>query len=1184
MRSDRGPWRRGALAGVLLVIACMNVQAQSSRGREAGKAGAAGIASDYRRFRLYPHLDRAYRLISKNKLADAKLELDTCLELEGKDAVVWQTYFDVLYRLKDYDGLVARFKDLDELRGDGRLRQYYLLAQLERQDLEDVLDNLKSPGGRNDRLAKIELQRIASRFIDLARAQEKPELLAAFLSTVPDPALSPPILYEAADALRSMGRASDADATYRRVVGAADAGTLRVEAYKALASLSYEQQHQTQGREFLTRAHDLQPRDLSVIRSLADLAAARGDWGEAVRWSREWMNLSQGASRDDRYRAAMGLGRAYVRLSQLDRAGEAFTQALEVRPNDVDALVAAAQIHQQQGWLTEALGELRTALNVAPSGNLNAQVGLLTAQLGRHRDALPYLERAVALGVSDALATALFAQLGYTYAALNQPSAAVAAFNRALPQSPNQAAIHAALGYASFSLDDFPSAIKHFEESLALHDDPHVWRGLTVAYARAGKTDAAARAVAHLQQVPNGEALLDAELWSQMADAAFRTGGFREAATLFRQASAHANGQGWSALARAAESLERVDALSDAVAIWEELAASNRAPADLRGGAAERAGYTHLRLGDRDGAASSFQLAIRLGHDSWQIRLDRALVLSQLARWQEALDESLASLQRHQSARGNIAAAQCFKMLDKPGMAIYHFSRSLEETADLDLKVQNLDSKEQKYVLDELTSLYANEANYEESSKVAARSLRISADPSVALGLARVQRRLGRKNDARTTLDAIDTASLPTPLKLAVLDEEAGLSVELGDKPRALRTLQRAAAVEPTDSRLFQLGTYSRDVGDFDKAVASLRASLAAAPGNLRYREALGYTYLRAGQLRNAADMLAGVATEEPENVQIQQDLADVLRRLGDIPGALRQLRQAIDRAASAAIPTSPEDSNRRREAVLQMRSSIGQLEKEYEGAAYFGYQSLAAPNSVIDRKAPSLLLLSQGGFELARYLTGPQRGLSVIGRIMTVGGIGPVADAGQAQGHVLQPQATLSQLAVGFRYKPFVTENLHFSAERLIQLQGDLPDSWIARVLYGKETGGDPKPDEQWHPYALVYGDLAGFIGTYESVLAYGEMRLGVSWAVNSTWVVRPHVVGIARRDFVGSAGDALQVGAGVSITHYFRENGDVGPAPSLELRVYGSAAGTRPLGPDALNDMLNGVKGLTVVSALRF
>src|SRR6185295_11728423 len=188
MRSDAGSCRPVALTGVLLIVSCLNGQAQSARGGQTGKA-EGGIANDLRRFRIYPHLDRAYRLISRNQLAEAKLELEACLELDGKDAAIWSTYFDVLYRLKAFDRLVARYDELGELRGDTRLRKYYLLAQLERQDLERVLEDLWAPAGQNDGLTKIELQRIAGRFTDLARAQKKPELLLAFLAAAPDAAL-----------------------------------------------------------------------------------------------------------------------------------------------------------------------------------------------------------------------------------------------------------------------------------------------------------------------------------------------------------------------------------------------------------------------------------------------------------------------------------------------------------------------------------------------------------------------------------------------------------------------------------------------------------------------------------------------------------------------------------------------------------------------------------------------------------------------------------------------------------------------------------------------------------------------------------------------------------------------------------------------------------------------------------
>jgi adsorption protein A len=1176
-------WRL-ALFGLVAVFARATVDAQSA---PAGRVGGqeAKIGDQLRHFRVYPHLDKAYRLINQHKLAEAKPELEACLELEGRNPEIWSTYLDVLYQLKEYDHVVERFDGLGALREDARLRRYHLLSQLERHNTDAVVEDLRTLGSGNEVITKSELQRIAVRFIDLSRAQKRPESLISFLAVVPDSALPPPVAYEAANALRSLGKLNEASAVYQRVAQADAGGKLRVDAYKTLASLAIERQQRAQAREFLARAQTLQPNDLSVIRSLGELAAGREDWVESARYYRQWLDLSRTASREDRYHAAMSLGRAYVQLNQAEHASDAFALALRAKPNDANASVAAAQALQQRGRMVEALGHFRTALSVAPTGDLNAHVGLLVAQLERPREALPYLERASELGVSPDLAPALFGQLGYVYAALNQPAAAREAFTRALAQSPNQAALHAAIGRVSLTLNDLPSAIDHFETSLSLQSDPQIAHDLALAYARVGKGGDAARLVEHLRSVPNADSLLDTDLWNQLAESAFRNGRFREAASLFRQASARANGQGWPALDRAAESFERAGALTDAAAIWDELAASNRAPRDARAEAAERAGYAYLRVADVDHGVSSLLTATRLGHDSWNLHLDRALALIKLGRWSEALDESRASLARRNSARGHLAAAMCFKALGKPGMAVYQFAQSLD-------RIGEIEPADQKYVFNELTSMYANEANYEEASKAAARSLSISPDPAIALQLGRLQRLLGKNEESRLTLDAIDVSSLEKPLRLAVLDEQSQVRGLLGDRQQAANALQEALALEPSESRLYQLGIHFRELGDLDRAVTNLRASLERAPGNIRYRETLGYVCLQMGRLREGVDLLSSVAQQEPQNVQVQQDVADALMRLGDQPAAVRWLRQAIERAGPAN--GEADDNEQRRQALLRMRSTVAQIGKSYDVAAYFGYQAIAAPNSIVDQNAKPLFL-SQGGFEFARFLMRPQRGLSLIARLMSVGdgqfsnagggqftntGNGLLTNTGSGQFTNAGMIGALNQLAVGLRYRPFASQNLNFSAERLFQLGGDLPNSWLLRTLYSIESGGDVRPEQGWRPYSLIYGDVAGFLGPYRSVITYGEARLGASRSLDNTWVVRPHIVAIARSDFVGTGGDAFQLGAGMGITHYFRSGGYEGPAPSFEVRLYGSAAGTR----SATADQFSGVRGLTLFTTFRF
>jgi hypothetical protein len=251
------------------------------------------------------------------------------------------------------------------------------------------------------------------------------------------------------------------------------------------------------------------------------------------------------------------------------------------------------------------------------------------------------------------------------------------------------------------------------------------------------------------------------------------------------------------------------------------------------------------------------------------------------------------------------------------------------------------------------------------------------------------------------------------------------------------------------------------------------------------------------------------------------------------------------------------------------MQTTVAQMEKRYDGAVYYGYHALAAPSSVIARPGAPLLL-SQSGVELTRSMTNAQRGWSLLGRLMSV-----------TDGEISRPGAsgTLSQMAVGIRYKPLAAQNLSFSGERLFQLGGELPNSWLLRALFSKEGGTDLQPDRQWRRYWLAYGDLAGFIGRYGSLLAYGECRYGVSLSLNGSWAVRPHVGVVARRAFIGSAGDAIQLGAGAGITRYFRGSHD-GRVSSLEVRLYGSRALVAGPGTDGFD----GASGLTLFSTVRF
>ena len=149
------------------------------------------------------------------------------------------------------------------------------------------------------------------------------------------------------------------------------------------------------------------------------------------------------------------------------------------------------------------------------------------------------------------------------------------------------------------------------------------------------------------------------------------------------------------------------------------------------------------------------------------------------------------------------------------------------------------------------------------------------------------------------------------------------------------------------------------------------------------------------------------------------------------------------------------------------MQNTVAQIGKIYETTAYFGYHTLATPDLAIDR-AGRPTLLSQGGIDVARYLTGAQQGWSVIGRLMSVTD-GRVADG--RSDTAATGTATLNQLAVGIRYKPMATANLNVSAERIFQLGSDFRSSWLLRAQYSSERGAEINADRI--PQLLVYNKI---------------------------------------------------------------------------------------------------------------
>ncbi|WP_192036148.1 type IV pilus biogenesis/stability protein PilW [Halomonas sp. YLGW01] len=148
--------------------------------------------------------------------------------------------------------------------------------------------------------------------------------------------------------------------------------------------------------------------------------------------------VPQQDNQDEAVEAYTRLGTAYLERNNLPRATRALNRALEVAPNDPEALQAMAMIFQRQDEIALAEEYFRRALDAAPDATRarNNFAAFLYAQ-GRTRDACKQL----ALASEDtqyANRAQLFANLGQCRRDLGQTEEAREALERAKVIDPRQ--------------------------------------------------------------------------------------------------------------------------------------------------------------------------------------------------------------------------------------------------------------------------------------------------------------------------------------------------------------------------------------------------------------------------------------------------------------------------------------------------------------------------------------------------------------------------------------------------------------------------------------------------------------------------------------------------------------------------------------------------------------------------
>lgn len=438
------------------------VQAARPAPGAGGAAAEAGwLQQQIRRFRGYPHLDRAYRLMKQHKLPEATAELVGYLRLYPHDTAARQSYLILLFQQGRYAETVCEATSLLQTGSQSESALVYRALAEQRlgqtagalADFRDAAANVSAP--RAERVFA------ANSAIDLLirdrRFAQAQQALDGIASEADDFAF----YYRKGLVADALGHDVDAQSAYQAAIRKAAKDSDRARASAAAAQAAMRRGRWAEARELLRAAVAIEPHSIDVRRALADVDRHLGNYDEAGKllqalvaaapsrrdrellaelsvsrkdWARAAEQytalLAEPGATEDRYRLTMALARIYRELGRQADAEATLRKAVSIKrtPQALEALATQLAAEDKTREATQIL-EADAALE--PSAQVQSQLSVLYEKLGNRAAAINHLQNA--LRVADT--PALHERLGYLYAAGGSYAEAAREFERAPPRS-----------------------------------------------------------------------------------------------------------------------------------------------------------------------------------------------------------------------------------------------------------------------------------------------------------------------------------------------------------------------------------------------------------------------------------------------------------------------------------------------------------------------------------------------------------------------------------------------------------------------------------------------------------------------------------------------------------------------------------------------------------------------------
>jgi len=413
-----------------------------------------------RRFRGYPHLDRAYRLMKQGKTQDATDELYSYLRRDPYDQAARQTLLILLYEQRRYAETACEATSLLTVESRNASAMMYRALAEQRLgqnaralvDFRDAAANVSAPSAERVFAANSEID-LLIRNGNFSEAQEVLERIARETDDFA-------FYYRKGIVAGALGHDVEAQSAYQAAIRKAIKNSDRATAMAAEGQVVARRGRWSEARALLRAALDIEPHNPDLIRALvtadrhlgiydeaeklisavlvvapsrpdrevlAELSVTRKEWARAAELYAALLEEPGGA--EDRYLLTITLARIYRELGRPLDAKATLRKAAKIKLSP-EALGTLAARLDADGRTSEAAQILETRVALRPSPQVHAKLAILDEKLGNRTAAITHLQDALRMADTPAL----HERLGYFYAGNGNYASAAREFERATPR------------------------------------------------------------------------------------------------------------------------------------------------------------------------------------------------------------------------------------------------------------------------------------------------------------------------------------------------------------------------------------------------------------------------------------------------------------------------------------------------------------------------------------------------------------------------------------------------------------------------------------------------------------------------------------------------------------------------------------------------------------------------------